>query len=84
MSTPSIFRCPACGFSFGPVGVMPHVPDAPEHQLFLYCQGCNTPQVRMGQTAVDMACNKCGEKSLVGLAKCPGCGGDKATWMPML
>lgn len=84
MSTPSIFSCPACGYRFGPVGVLPYVPDAPEHQLFLHCQACNTPQVRAGLTAVGMACNKCDEQALVGLVVCPGCGGDKATWMPMI
>jgi len=82
MSTPMTYRCPACGYSFGPVGVLPYVPDAPEHQLFLYCQSCHTPQARMGQTAVGMACSKCGEQALMGLVKCPGCGGDKADWGP--
>ena len=82
MSTPMTFRCPACGFSFGPVGVIPFVPDAPEQQLFLFCTSCKAPQVRMGHSALEMACNKCGEESLVGLVKCPGCDGDKADWMP--
>ncbi len=84
MSTPMVYRCPPCGYSWGPVGVVPFNPAAEEQQLFLLCEACNQPQARMGKTAVGMACSSCNEQRLVGLVKCPGCGSTDADWGPML
>ncbi len=82
MSFVSFFRCPACGFSFGPVGVAPYIPDAEVHQLFLFCEACRQPQVQNAATAVDLPCSKCGEKKLVGLSNCPDCGSADTHWGP--
>ncbi len=74
------FRCDGCGYTWGPVGVEPFVPDAAEHQLFLYCAACRTPQVRKAATPVGLSCASCGAEGLTGLRACPNCGGA-ARWI---
>ncbi len=86
MSTPSILRCRRCGWSWGPVGVLPVVPGGPQ-QLFLRCTSCHRPQVQRVEPDADrdaLRCSACREQSLVPLADCPSCGEQDLSWGPLI
>ncbi len=76
------FFCGSCGYTWGPVGVKPYVADAPEHQLFLVCGGCRTPQAHTTALApADLDCVACGAARLGNLDACPGCASAEARWV---
>ena len=76
------FSCETCGYRWGPVGVQPFVPNAPEQQLFLCCVACDCPQTRMSAPGPDdLVCAACGAAALVALHACPRCDGPDVRWV---
>jgi len=76
------YHCPACAYTWGPVGVAPYVPDAVEHQVFLVCGACDAPQARTSASdGRELECGRCGEGTLAPLDGCPSCGAREARWI---
>jgi predicted amidophosphoribosyltransferase len=86
MSTPSVLSCPACRWSWGPVGVQPFVHGGPQ-QAFLICGACEHPQARItqpGQLPAELCCSRCGAAELRPLVRCPACGAEGLRWGPFM
>jgi|GEM_PF-3555312 len=82
MSLVQVFHCNQCGFAFGPVGVQPYNPESAKNQLWMTCNGCNSPSGLYDDPRnITSRCSVCDACDWRNLNACPECNNAGAEWM---
>lgn len=74
------YRCRACGFGFGPIGVRLYVPAQP--QVFRYCRDCSRGQALIVRDpSQPLECVHCKSTRLEDVqGQCPLCASSDVGW----
>lgn len=74
------YRCNACGWGFGPIGVQPYQPSRP--QVFRYCRDCKQGQaIVLHDPSKPAACVHCASTNLHDVqGSCPICASTDVGW----